>query len=67
MQTVSQHYLDGIKEGREYATKYGTDDARACLDTSIRVCRLFAPDTACGQFARGERDFWRNQVKRLGK
>jgi hypothetical protein len=63
MKTVSQNYLDGIKEGRAIAKQYGTDDAIARLENLNSTIRGFAASSPVGQLLRGERDFWRNQIK----
>ena len=64
MQTVTAEYLEGIREGRAWLRKYGADDAAALLDNLNRTCRMFDASSAVGQMLRGERDFWRNQVKK---
>lgn len=64
METVSASYIDGIKEGREIASKYGIADATARLDNLNRTIKGFAASSPVGQFLRGERDFWKNQIKR---
>lgn len=64
MQTVSAEYLEGIREGRAWLTKYGADDAPALLDNLTRTARTFAASSPVGQMLRGERDFWRNQLRK---
>lgn len=64
MQTVTSSYLDGIAEGREYLNKYGADDAAAHVANLEACCREFGPSNPVGQLYRGERDFWRNQLKK---
>lgn len=62
---VSPYYLEGIKEGRAALTKYGMDiahDELCNLESTIR--RGFDASSPVGQMLRGERDFWRNQLKR---
>lgn len=66
-QRVSEEYLMGIREGREWFKKYGMDEAAAHLDNLTRTARTFAASSPVGQMLRGERDFWRNQVRRAGK
>ena len=62
--TVTAEYLMGIREGREALRSYGAGIAAQELDTLTRTCRMFAASTPVGQMLRGERDFWRNQLKR---
>jgi hypothetical protein len=63
--TVSQHYLDGILEGRAWLKQYGMDMAEAHLDTLTRTARTFDAQSPVGQMLRGERDFWRNKLKKI--
>jgi len=61
--TVTAEYLDGIREGRAWLREHGAEDAPALLDNLNRTCRMFAAQSPVGQMLRGERDFWRNQIK----
>ena len=69
-QTVSQAYLLGISDGRLLLKRFRADGI-ADLDTfkaALTNCEEllgqgFASDMR--DCLRGERDFWRNQVKRL--
>lgn len=63
-QTVSQAYLDGIREGRAWLREYGAGDAQAHLDNLTATARTFDAQSPVGQMLRGERDFWRNQIKK---
>lgn len=71
-QTYSQAYLLGISEGREllkFEQSRGETDiaglARAMIDTITRnLARGFGGEMR--QFMLGERDFWRNQLKKYG-
>jgi hypothetical protein len=65
MQTVTQYYLDGIAEGRAWLRKYGNDDAVELLANVTATARTFDAQSPVGQMLRGERDFWRLQVKKL--
>lgn len=65
-QTVTSEYLDGIREGREWLNRYGMEDAQAHLDNLTATARTFAASSPVGQMLRGERDFWRNQIKKAG-
>ena len=66
MQTVTQEYLMGIKEGREILTKYGT----ALITIEERINNLkstlkgFERSSPVGQMLLGELDFWKNQLKK---
>jgi hypothetical protein len=61
--TVSQYYIDGIRDGRAWFKQYGMDMAEAHLDTLTRTARTFDAQSPIGQMLRGERDFWRNKLK----
>jgi len=64
-QSVTQEYLMGIREGREILRDnvLSHDDMLAMLDTLNRTIKMFAAASPVGQMLRGERDFWRNQIK----
>ena len=64
MNTVSTHYLEGIKEGRAYLTKYGAADIDAHIANLRSTMKGFPASTPVGQMLRGELDFWRNQKAR---
>lgn len=59
---VTQAYLDGIAEGRALM-RQGVTPADA-LPTLTELCRRFDAQSPVGQLYRGERDFWRNQLKK---
>jgi hypothetical protein len=61
---VTAEYLMGIREGRETLRRCGAEVAATELDNLIRTCRMFDAQSAVGQMLRGERDFWRNQIRR---
>lgn len=63
-QQVTAEYLKGIKEGRAWLRQYGAGDAAALLDNLNRTIKGFAASLPVGQMLRGERDFWRNQIKK---
>lgn len=65
-QTVTAEYCDGIAEGRVAFREHGITIAADTLDTLNRLCRDFAASSPVGQLYRGERDFWRHQVKKHG-
>ncbi len=64
MKQVTAEYIEGIKEGRAWLRQYGMADAAAHLDNITRTARTFAAQSPVGQMLRGERDFWRNQIKK---
>lgn len=63
-QTVTTEYLEGIREGRNWLRTNGSDDACAVLRNLEATCEQFAASSPVGQMLRGERDFWRNWIKR---
>lgn len=63
--TLTQEYVDGVIEGRAWLRQHGPDDAPAHLTNLETTCRMFAAHSPVGQHLRGQRDFWRAQVKRL--
>jgi len=65
MTTVTEEYLAGIREGREWLKREGMANAEAHLDNLNRTIQRFAASNPVGQMLRGERDFWRNQIKRV--
>lgn len=67
MRTVTQEYLDGIAEGRATLKRDGGEYAADHLDVCTRAARQFDAQSPVGQLLRGERDFWRNQVKKQRK
>lgn len=66
--TVSQHYLDGIREGRavlrDCPDTIQPEDYPGVLAGLETLCRDHPADSPMGQFHRGERDFWRNQLRK---
>lgn len=59
---VTQSYLDGIAEGRALMRQGVT--AADALPNLAALCRQFDAQSPVGQLYRGERDFWRNQLKK---
>lgn len=60
---VSQFYIEGIKEGRASLKRNGPSVAKDELDNLNRTIKGFPASSPVGQLLRGERDFWRNQIK----
>lgn len=63
MKTVSEEYLEGIREGRATLKSEGMAHAAEHLDNLNATCWRFDAQSPVGQLLRGERDFWRNQIK----
>ena len=61
---ATTYYLEGIREGRAWLREYGAADARDHLSNLERTCKSFDAQSPVGQLLRGERDFWRNQIKK---
>lgn len=70
MQTVTQEYLDGIREGRELwntlAPECRLEEAPAYLANVEATMRTFSAGPV-KDLLRGERDFWRNQIRKGSK
>lgn len=64
MASVTAEYLEGIREGRETFKREGMANAQAHVDNLTATARTFAASSPVGQSLRGERDFWRNQLKK---
>lgn len=71
MTTVTENYLEGIREGRSLLKAWQAEGlvdvpalARASIDNLDRLCRQFDAQAPVGQMLRGERDFWRHQLKK---
>lgn len=67
MKTVSESYLMGIREGREYLKRFtpNLQDARDVLANIESTLRWgFSGGGEVADMLRGERDFWRNQIKK---
>lgn len=61
---VDAAYIDGIREGRAMLRKYGPEIAAEEIDNLNRTIKGFSATSAVGQMLRGERDFWKNQIKK---
>lgn len=70
--TVTAEYLMGITDARQalrkvqstYSASEVGEFVREELAGIERTIKGFAVSTPVGQMLRGERDFWRNQIKR---
>lgn len=62
--TVSAEYLLGIKDARAYFDQHGGVDAAEVLANLNSTIKGFSASTPVGQMLRGERDFWKNQIRR---
>ncbi len=64
MKKVTASYVDGIRDARLTFKAEGMEHAVAYLENLNRTIARFGSDSPVGQYLRGERDFWRNQIKR---
>jgi len=64
MKQVSQEYLLGIRDGREYKRRFDPTlfDMREIVRNIENTLQGFSGPVA--EHLRGERDFWKNQIKR---
>ncbi|KAK1548910.1 hypothetical protein Q3G72_018810 [Acer saccharum] len=62
--TVTAEYIMGIKEGREYFDTHGSSNVVEILANLNSTIKGFAAATPVGQVLRGERDFWKNQLRK---
>ncbi len=69
-ETVTAEYLEGIRDGRATLRKLQSEspdtiaqDIRDEYESCKRTARTFDAQSPVGQMLRGERDFWRNQIK----
>lgn len=67
----SQAYLDGIVEGRQLLRAWQAEGhtdvielAKASLVSLDRLCAMYGAQNPVGQMFRGERDYWRNKLKK---
>lgn len=63
---VTAEYIEGIKEGRKFLEKYGTDSVsiQDHIDNLKSTLKGFSKSTPIGQMLLGELDFWKNQLKK---
>ena len=64
-QTVSQEYLLGIRDGREYKKRFdpGLSEMRSLVSNIEETMRTFSAGPV-KEYLKGERDFWKNQIKK---
>jgi|TARA_R110000868_G_scaffold379419_1_gene645233 hypothetical protein len=62
-QTVTAEYLMGISDARKFMRAYPHINPATEIDTLTSTIKLFGASSPVGQMLRGERDFWRNQIK----
>lgn len=68
MATVSQNYLDGIKEGRTHFKMLDASEIRSAALTEIAFCDNvghWAGSALHIDFINGLRDFWKLQLAKL--
>lgn len=63
--TVSESYLSGIREGRDYLKRFRptAEEAREVL-ANVRGTLKGFKNGPVADMLRGERDFWDNQLKK---
>lgn len=67
MQQVTDSYILGIKEGRNTLKNHpelSPDDIRREIDSCTRLMRSYSQPMK--DVFKGQRDFWRNQLKKRG-
>ena len=64
MQRVTDCYILGIKEGREYMRAHGAEDAAAHIENCDTTIARNPRGSMLAEMARGERDFWANQMEK---
>lgn len=59
---ITEAYLDGIKEGRQFLEKYPD----ACPVHEYEICKELARthSNEMKDMFRGQRDFWKNQMEK---
>jgi hypothetical protein len=62
MTRITECYLLGIKEGREYMRAHGAEDAAEHIECCDTIIARNPRGSAKAEMARGERDFWLNQT-----
>jgi hypothetical protein len=67
VKTVSPYYIEGILEGRKAFERHGVSAACDELRNLDSTIKGFDASSPVGQMLRGERDFWRNQIKHARK
>lgn len=63
MQTVTNAYLMGIKEGREQFKLYGAVDIEGRIENLKATLKGFNRKSTVGQMLLGELHFWENKRK----
>ena len=64
MTRITDCYILGIKEGREYMRTHGTEDAAAHIENCNTTIARYPRGSMLAEMARGERDFWANQIEK---
>lgn len=66
MQTVTAEYVQGIKEGREFLNAHNPSlfDMLVIVDNLKSTIATFNPGPV-KDLLKGERDFWKYQIKKL--
>jgi len=63
-QIVTQEYIDGILEGREYKKRFNPDrqDIDRIIENIRETMKIYRPGPV-KDMLRGELDFWKAQIK----
>jgi len=59
---VTDYYLLGITEGRDYFKVHGAEDAQAHIENCETTLASHSRNSALHQMALGERDFWQDKL-----
>ena len=59
---VTDYYLLGITEGRDYFKVHGAEDAQAHIENCETTLASHSRHSALHQMALGERDFWQDKL-----
>lgn len=66
MKQVSEYYLLGIQEGREWVENFGYDDLEEHCQNLKETMRMFSSGPVRDTL-KGELDFFKNQIKIKGE
>lgn len=65
--TVSQWFIEGIKEGRVVFATEGLEHAADHIQNLSSTIKGFSASSSVGQMLRGELSFWKHQVQKLDR
>ena len=64
---VTDYYLLGITEGRDYFKTHGAEDAAAHIENCETTLGRTSRHSALYEMALGEKHFWENKLNRTGE